>query len=370
VRILIVKLSSLGDVVHAMPAVQDLRRAVPTAQIDWVVERGFAPLVRRCDGVGRVIECELRRWRKTLMKPRDWAATAAAWRAFKTELQAQEYELVIDLQGLSKSALVASMARLSPSGARIAMANRTDGSSYEAPTRWVADLALPVTAHSHAVQRSRELCGKAVCPKFNAAQQTVAAYGLLSAITASKFAIEKNTVLAQSEAIDAPVVGPFTDQFKQRFETPAAPPVVLVHGTSRADKLWDEGNWLALGQRLWAAGHSLALPHGNDDELARSLRLHRALADAGVPASGVTVWPRLGLGELTDALAASAGVIGVDSGLSHIAVALDLSHVQIYNFDTAWRTGPPPGSARQRSVFATPQPTLDAVWQAWGACTA
>ena len=63
-KVLIVKLSSLGDVVHAMPAVQDIRQALPQAQIDWVVERNFAPLVRRCAGVNRVIECELRRWRK------------------------------------------------------------------------------------------------------------------------------------------------------------------------------------------------------------------------------------------------------------------------------------------------------------------
>ena len=76
------------------------------------------------------------------------------------------------------------------------------------------------------------------------------------------------------------------------------------------------------------------------------------------------VWPRLDLGALTDRLAACAGVIGVDSGLSHIAVALDLPHVQIYNFDTAWRTGPV-DAVRQRSVFAQPTPGVDAVWRAW-----
>ena len=76
------------------------------------------------------------------------------------------------------------------------------------------------------------------------------------------------------------------------------------------------------------------------------------------------VWPRLGLDALTDALGACAGVVGVDSGLSHIAVALDRPHVQIYNFDTAWRTGPQ-GAPRQRCVFAQPTPALDVVWQAW-----
>jgi heptosyltransferase-1 len=85
------------------------------------------------------------------------------------------------------------------------------------------------------------------------------------------------------------------------------------------------------------------------------------------------VWPTMGLDALTDTMAACAGVIGVDSGLSHIAVALDLPHVQIYNFDTAWRTGPlqtaasPAGKARQVSVFAHPCPGVDAVWQAWQA---
>jgi len=62
-RVLIVKLSSLGDVVHAMPVVNDIRAAHPGAQIDWVVEPGFAPLVRRIEGIGEVIECALRRWR-------------------------------------------------------------------------------------------------------------------------------------------------------------------------------------------------------------------------------------------------------------------------------------------------------------------
>ena len=103
IRVLIVKLSSLGDVVHAMPAVQDLRAELPGVQIDWVVERAFAPLVARCEGVDQVIPCELRRWRKAPFA----AQTRAEWRAFKTALRAQAYDAVIDLQGLTKSALVA-----------------------------------------------------------------------------------------------------------------------------------------------------------------------------------------------------------------------------------------------------------------------
>jgi heptosyltransferase-1 len=144
--------------------------------------------------------------------------------------------------------------------------------------------------------------------------------------------------------------------------------VALVHGTSRADKQWPLEHWRALGKRLNDCGYAVALAHGSDNEQRRAQEIASGLASA-------TVWPRLGLDALTDALAACAGVVGVDSGLSHMAVALDLPHVQIYNFDTAWRTGPIGGQsesvlggtpgARQCSVFAHPAPTVDAVWQAW-----
>ncbi|NKE69095.1 lipopolysaccharide heptosyltransferase I [Ramlibacter sp. RBP-2] len=319
-NILIVKLSSLGDVVHAMPAVQDLRAARPDAAIDWVVEGGFAPLVQRCDGVRHVIAFGLRRWRKAPLAPR----TRAEWRSFREQLRGQAYDAVIDLQGLTKSALVARAARLAPDGRRYAMANRTEGSSYEAPTRWLADVAVRIEPHVHAVARSRELCARA-------------------------FGYEV----------------PHELRFGLRASAAAAgdrqPCVAFVHGTSRADKCWPEAHWIDLGRRLVAQGFGVGLPHGDDTELERAQRLAQTLGPAA------QVWPRAGLGELTDRLAACSGVVGVDSGLSHVAVALDLPHVQIYNFDTAWRTGPlpGPGRTRQRSVYAEPTPSVDAVWEAW-----
>jgi len=317
-NILIVKLSSLGDVVHALPAVQDIRAAVPDARIDWVVERGFSPLLARCEGVRRVIPCELRRWRKAPLA-RD---TRHQWRAFRSELHRESYDAVIDLQGLTKSALVAHMARLAPGGKRFAMANRTAGSSYEAPTRWVADVAIAVEAQSHAVQRSRALCARALGYDFQGPPR----FGLGAA------------------------GGGHDDT------------VVLVHGSSREDKCWPEPHWVDLGERLIAQGHRIGLPHGSDAECARSVRLAQALG------ARADVWPRLSLDALTGRMANCAGAIGVDSGLSHIAVALDLPHVQIYNFDTAWRTGPL-DPVRQRSVYAAPAPGVDAVWQAWRAVT-
>lgn len=317
-KVLIVKLSSLGDVVHTLPAVQDLRAAFPQAQVDWVAERAFASLVARCDGVRHVIPSELRRWRKAPLA----RATRHEWRAFRAELHADAYDAVIDLQGLTKSALVAHMARLAPGGKRYAMANRTDGASYEAPTRWVADVAIRLAPQTHAVQRAREVCAQALGYRFEGAPR----YGLGQAGGARNDA------------------------------------VVFIHGSSRADKCWPDDDWIELGRRLIAQGHAIALPHGSDEERDRSERLAQALGPRA------QAWPRLSIDAVADRMAGCAGAIGVDSGLSHIAVALDLPHVQIYNFDTAWRTGPV-DAPHQRSVYARPTPSVDAVWQAWQAVT-
>ena len=314
--ILIVKLSSLGDVVHAMPAVQDVLARVPGARVDWVVERGFAPLVQRCEGVRDVIACELRRWSKTPLA----AATRGEWREFRRGLRARRYDAVLDLQGLTKSALVARAARVTEQGRRYALGNRTEGAGYERPTRWVADVAVRMPVRIDAVQRSRQLCAAALGYEMPSALL----YGLR----------------AQHQAVGGD-----------------RPCVAFVHGTSREDKCWPQAHWIALGRLLVAQGYAIGLPHGSDAERARSETLAQAIGPEA------QVWPRLDLGALADRLAGCAGVIGVDSGLSHIAVALDLPHVQIYNFDTAWRTGP--SSARQRSVFATPTPPLAMVLDAW-----
>ncbi|HPW85231.1 MAG TPA: lipopolysaccharide heptosyltransferase I [Rhodoferax sp.] len=325
-KVLIVKLSSLGDVVHAMPAVQDLRSALPGVQIDWVVEGGFVPLAARCQGVGRVIACDLRRWRKSPFAKQ----TRQEWKQFKTELQSEAYDAVIDLQGLTKSALVAWLARTTPTGQRISLAHATDGSSFEAPARWVADLAVTLDPHVHAVQRSRLLCAKALDYEVPKKLQFGLKPGALAAVP---------------------------PEFTANPFVPRKPVVALVHGTSRADKQWPVDAWIALGQRLNHSGFAVALAHGSAVEKATSETIAVGLDDAWV-------WPTMALDALTDTMARCAGVVGVDSGLSHIAVALGLPHVQIYNFDTAWRTGPLE-NGRQVSVFAAPHPEVDAVWQAW-----
>ncbi|WP_394790276.1 lipopolysaccharide heptosyltransferase I [Rhodoferax sp.] len=331
-NVLIVKLSSLGGVVDAMPAVQDILSELPGTQVDWVVEPDFAPLVRRCAGVHRVIECDLRRWRETVFT----ADTRTAWRAFSSDLQYECYDAVLDLQGLSKSALVAKMARLSPQGLRYALANQTEGASFEAPTRWVSDVAIPVEPRIHAIDRSRVMCARA----------------LVYAIP-EKLSFGLAPHIGQELRATKSIANTFFDS----GTLTSAPVVAMLHGSSRADKHWPDEHWLELGHRLNSLGYTVAFAHNNDEEQWRSESIASRLGQA-------LVWPRMGMNALTDALGECLGAVGVDSGLSHIAVALDLPHVQIYNFDTLWRTAPQ-NNDHQISVFAEPTPSVDAVWNAW-----
>ncbi|MGZ5274314.1 MAG: lipopolysaccharide heptosyltransferase I [Caldimonas sp.] len=315
-RILIVKLSSLGDVVHALPVVADIRAAHPQATIDWVVEPAFAPLLHRVRDVAEVIELPLRRWTRG-----SWfgAATRAEAAAFWRRLRRERYDAVVDLQGLTKSALVTVAAR----GPSYGLANRTDGASHEWPARRLVSHAIRVEPRSHALDRSRELVARALGTSIAAPP----AFGLTARTTAQ----------------------------------PEPDRVVFVHGTSRADKLWPEADWIELGRRVIASGLAVALPRADEAEHARALRIAAALGAA------CEVWPAMDLGALIDRMATTAGAIGVDSGPSHIAVALDLPHVQIYNHPTAWRTGPQErhGHSHQVSIEGTPVPGVDAVWAAW-----
>ena len=313
-NILIVKLSSLGDVIQTMPVVHDMLARFPSANIDWMVEESFAPLVSRLAGVRRVLPIAQRRWRKSR-----WSATTRAERAaFDQMLSAQNYDAVIDFQGLIKSALEARRARLNPGGFSATYGNASEACGYEWPVRLLLQRHLPMPGRIHAVARYRLLAGLAL-----------------------GYVAQGNAVYALSRPTGA------------RQAT-----VVLAHGTTRADNEWPEADWLELARHLNASGLRVALPQSNATELERVTRIAQALGGQA------DIWPRLSLPEVMDRMALSAGVIGVDSGLSHLAVALDLPHVQIYNFDTAWRTGPQ-NAARQCCVFAQPTPSLDAVWQAW-----
>ena len=319
-RVLIVKLSSLGDVVHTLPVVADIRAAHPQARIDWVVEPAFAPVVARVAGIGEVIECALRRWTREGWSTR---ATRAEARAFVRRLRRDRYDAVVELQGLTKAALIAALAR----GPSWALANRTDGASHEWPARWLATHAVRIEPHSHALDRGRALVAAALGTRTD----TPPVFGL------------------------HPRGGAAPER---------EPTVVLVHGTSRADKLWPDERWIELGRRLVDQGWAVALPQSDGVEAARA----RTIAEA-IGGERSAVWPKMDLGAFVDRLAGCAGAIGVDSGPSHIAVALGLPHVQIYNVPTSWRTGPQAhhGAGRQVSIEGEPTASVAAVWTAWNA---
>ena len=319
-RVLIVKLSSLGDVVHTLPVVADIRAAHPGARVDWIVEPAFAPLVERVDGIANVIDCALRRWTRE-----GWlrATTRGEAKEFVRRLRRDRYDAVVELQGLTKAAIVAALAR----GPSWGLANRTDGASHEWPARVLATHAVRVEQHSHALDRARELVAEALGTRIDGPPN----FGLRARRSATP----------------------------ERERT-----VVLVHGTTRADKLWPDASWIELGTRLVEQGWNVALPHAGADEAKRARMLAEAIGGANA-----AVWPAMELGAFIDRLAATAGVIGVDSGPSHIAVALGLPHVQIYNHPTSWRTGPQPrhGAGQQVAVEDEPTPGVGAVWTAWNA---
>jgi len=207
-------------------------------------------------------------------------------------------------------------------GPSYGLANRTEGASHEGPARWLVTHPIRVEPKSHALDRSRELVGRALHVATDARPS---------------FSLEAGGNPADAET------------------------VVFIHGSSRDDKLWPEMQWIELGRRIVAAGSRVALLQSDLAEQARAERIAAAIGAAA------EVWPAMQLDALIDRFAGTAGAIGVDSGPSHIAVALDLPHVQIYNHPTAWRTGPQErhGHRHQVSVEGVPTPTVDAVWAAW-----
>ena len=321
-RILIVKLSSLGDVIQTLPVLHDLSQAVPQIQVDWVVEEAFASLLQSLSGLGRVLVYGQRRWRK---QPFD-AAVRAERRAFFEQLREQSYDVVIDAQGLIKSAWVARQARLGPGGFTVTFGNRSELCSYEWPVRLMLSRTVPMPWQVHAVQRTRLL-----------------AAGALS--------YESAAFMTQ------PPVYPFS---------PLAAPaqrkgVWLSHGTTRADNQWPRANWLALARRLIEAGESVLIPQASATEEAWA---HSLAEELGPQAQ---VLPRLTLGALWPQMAGARGVVSVDSGLGHLAVALDLPVVQLFSQDRIRRAGPI-GRAHQSAIGGDHVPDVDEAWQAWQYC--
>ena len=275
-RILLIKTSSLGDVVH------NIHASVADATIDWVVEEAFADIPRLHAGVARVLPVALRRWRKSLTSAQTWREV----KAFRAILRECEYDVVIDTQGLFKSALLARDAR-----ARRGVSVGLDWPSSREPLRLFYDRTFSVPWGQHAVVRNRSLAAQALGYDVRTAPQ----YGIHA---------------PQRELPWLPVM-------------PGQRHAVLLHATSANPKLWPEPHWEAVSKQLFSNRMVCVLPWGSATEQQRSERLARAMPGALVP-------PRMSLPELAALFSRAALVIGVDTGLLHLAAALGTSSVGLY----------------------------------------
>jgi heptosyltransferase-1 len=282
--ILFIKTSSLGDVIHQMPALTEARRQRADARFAWVVEEAFAPLVRLHPDVAEVIPVAWRRWRKSLLAPATLTEIAASLRA----LRAHSYDTVVDSQGLLRTGIMARIAR----GRR----HGYDRHSIREPLASVFyDVRHSVSRERHAVERNRILAGLAL----GYAPQGAPDYGLDRA----------------------------------RLRTPGKPYAVLLHATARREKQWPESDWIALGHALSGNGRDLLLPWGNDAERERAERIAAALPQARVPA-------RQPIDAVARLIAGADFVVGVDTGLLHLAAALGVPLVAIFASSEPGLTGP------------------------------
>ena len=285
-RVLIVKTSSMGDVIHTLPAVTDAARFRPELRFDWLVEEAFLEIPSWHPIIQRVIPVAWRRWRKNPW--RMWRS--GQWRAFRQQLREQNYDLVLDAQGLIKSAF---LTRLVP-GIRAGMDHH---SAREPIAARAYDRAIGVSRNMHAVERLRQLFASALqypCP------QTVGDYGL----NHTKF----NCLQTQE------------------------PRVVFIHGTTRANKLWPESYWQYLCQRLGNDGFQVRLPWGSEAERERAQRISEFHRNA-------VLLPRLSLSGVAAELAAARAAVAVDTGLGHLAAALDVPTVSLYGTTSPRKVG-------------------------------
>jgi heptosyltransferase-1 len=282
-NILFVKTSSLGDVVHQMPAMSDVRSRFPQARLSWIVEDAFAPLARLHPGVDEVVAVSTRRWRSQLLRRATWHEIAA----FKAAVRSIDAETVIDTQGLVRSALIARMA----DGER----HGYDRASIREP---IASLFYDVT---HRVARD------------------------LHAVTRNRLLTGLSLGYRPDQAIDYGLERPAPTQ--------GAPYALLFHGTSRAAKEWREADWIGVGQWLRGQGFDVVLPWGSERERLRCERLAGAIP-------GSRILERQPLDATAQVIAGASLVIGVDTGLLHLAAAYRVPLIAIFLSTDPALTGP------------------------------
>jgi heptosyltransferase I len=312
-RVLLVKLSSLGDVIHHFPAVTDLAENRPGARIAWVVEEAYVDLVTLHPAVAEAIPVGLRALRRNPLSVGAWRGLARTRRA----LRRHGGDFVIDSQGLVKSAVVARFARAPVFGFDA-------NSARERLAARFYDVKLRVSRSLHAVERNRRL----VAEVFGYQPQGIARYGLLRPDTPPPWA-------------------------------PSERYVVMLHAASRPAKRWPDERWIELGAMLAAQGYASVLPGGTSAELAAARRLAAAIPRA-------LAAPQMSLVEAAALLGNAHGVVGVDTGLTHLAVALGVPTVGVYCASDPLLTGLHGGAHAVNVGARGRSPTVAAVAAAIG----
>jgi heptosyltransferase-1 len=275
-KLLIVKTSSMGDVVHALPVIDDIHRHHPGAQIDWLVEAPYAAIPQMHPGVRHVLPLQWRKWRRALFSRDTWVAMGV----LRAELRQAGYDRVLDLQGLLKSALWARQAGASVVG--------YDAESAREPAAaWFYRRTAKVDKALQAVQRCREL----------------AAAHLRYSVPGS----------APDFGIRAPAAS---------WLPRGGDYAVLIPNASRASKHWPERHWVALGNRLMERGMTPVVLWGAPDEQSLAENI-AASCEGDVP-------PFLKVGEMASVLAGARQVVGLDTGFTHLAAALGRPTLGIY----------------------------------------
>ena len=283
-NILFIKTSSLGDVVHHMPALTDARKAHPDATFSWLVEEAFAPLVRLHPAIDTVIPVASRRWRKSLYAP----ATIAEIRASFRNIRAQRYDEIVDTQGLLRTAILTRAAR--------GMRHGYDASSVREPLASLFyDVRHRVERDMHAVERNRILSGLALG---------------YAPDEAPDFGLDRARIGKDSTS---------------RYG-------LLLHATARREKQWPDADWIAFA-KLFAQRFELLLPWGTEAERARSEYIAAAVPGTRVP-------DRAPLDQVAKLIAGAQFVVGVDTGLLHLAAALGVPVVAIFAGSKPALTGP------------------------------
>ncbi|MCL2876167.1 MAG: lipopolysaccharide heptosyltransferase I [Betaproteobacteria bacterium] len=304
-RILLIKTSSLGDVIHALPAVTDAARAVPDIRFDWVVEEAFAEIPAWHPAVERVVPVALRRWRQ-----RPFARTTRTeWKTFRAALDAASYDFVLDAQGLIKSAWLAVKAHVPVHGldfrsAREPLASLAYAHRYAVP--W----------GRHAVRRLRELFSASLgYPLPEDAKGEGDGVGYANAVA---YGLDCTRMLP--------------DRTSNTEMTDGTPRLVFLHGTTWHTKHWPESYWRELARLATQAGWEVRLPWGSETERERAQQIAKDI-------DGARVLPRLPLAGLAVELAAATACVGVDSGLGHLAAALDVPTLSLFGPTNPGLTG-------------------------------